>query len=140
MDSIQAAVLNVKLGYLDDWNKKRGELAQYYNNNLSGLKVVTPFVSNYSDHIYHQYVLRVPGQRDGLMNYLQEKDIDSRVFYPIPLHLQRCFKYLGYKRGSFPEAERAAKETLAIPADPDLTEEERRYIISSIKEFINGKN
>ena len=140
MDSIQAVVLNVKLAYLDEWNRKRGELAQYYNSNLSGLKVIMPFVSNYSNHIYHQYVLRVPKQRDGLMNHLQGKGIDSRVFYPIPLHLQKCFKYLGYKRGDFPEAERAAKETLAIPADPDLTEEERKYIVSSIKEFINGKN
>ncbi len=138
MDSIQAAVLNVKLRYLDGWNKKRQELAQYYNNNLSGLKVITPYLSNYSNHIYHQYVLRVPKQRDGLMNYLQEKNVDSRIFYPIPLHLQKCFKYLDYKRGDFPEAERAAKETLAIPVDPGLTLEERNYIITSIKEFMHG--
>ena len=137
MDSIQAAVLNIKLKYLDLWNRKRQELAQYYNNNLSGFKVKVPFVADYSNHIYHQYVLRVPKRRDGLINFLQEKGIDSRVFYPIPLHLQRCFKYLGYKRGSFPEAERAARETLAIPADPSLTFEERDYIVRLIKEFMH---
>jgi dTDP-4-amino-4,6-dideoxygalactose transaminase len=140
MDAIQAAVLNVKLKYLDAWNRKRQALANYYDDNLSSLGVKVPFVSNYSSHIYHQYILRVPNKRDGLMNDLQEKGIDSRVFYHIPLHLQRCFNYLGYKNGDFPEAERAAKETLAIPADPDLTGEEKKYIVSSIKEFINGKN
>jgi dTDP-4-amino-4,6-dideoxygalactose transaminase len=138
MDSIQAAVLNVKLKYLDEWNKRRQELAQYYNNNLSGLKLGLPFVANYSNHIYHQYVLRVGKQRENLMNYLQEKGIDSRVFYPIPLHLQKCFRYLGYKRGDFPEAERAAQEVLAIPSDPGLTLEDRDYIIGSIKEFMHG--
>jgi dTDP-4-amino-4,6-dideoxygalactose transaminase len=140
MDAIQAAVLKVKLKYLDEWNRKREELARYYNNNLTGLKVKLPVVSGYSSHIYHQYVLRMPKQRDALVNYLQDKGIDSRVFYPIPLHLQKCFKYLGYMRGDFPEAERAAKETLAIPVDPGLTFKERDYIVTSIKEFINGKD
>jgi len=140
MDSIQAAVLNIKLRHLDEWNRKRQELARFYSDNLSGLGVKLPFVADYSVHIYHQYVLRILKQRDALMDHLQEKGIDSRVFYHIPLHLQRCFRYLGYKKGDFPAAERAAKETLAIPADPDLTEEERKYIVSSIKEFINGKN
>jgi dTDP-4-amino-4,6-dideoxygalactose transaminase len=140
MDAIQAAVLNVKLKYLDEWNRKRQELAQYYNNNLSGHGIKVPFVADYSNHIYHQYALRVSRRRDNLMNYLQEKGIDSRVFYSIPLHLQRCFRYLDYKKGDFPEAERAAQETLAIPADPGLTFEEREYIVTSIKEFINGKN
>jgi dTDP-4-amino-4,6-dideoxygalactose transaminase len=138
MDSIQAAVLNVKLKYLDEWNKKRQELAQYYNNNLSGLALKTPFLAGYSTHIYHQYVLRVLKNRDGLMNHLQEKGIDSRVFYPIPLHLQKCFKYLGYRIKDLPQAEKAAKETLAIPADPGLTFEERDCVVTSIKEFLHG--
>ena len=113
-------------------------MAKYYNDKLSGLPLKTPFVASYSTHIYHQYVLRVLRNRDGLMNYLQGKGIDSRVFYPIPLHLQKCFKYLGYKKGDIQRAENAAKETLAIPVDPGLTLEEREYIVASIKEFING--
>ncbi|MCX5707298.1 MAG: DegT/DnrJ/EryC1/StrS family aminotransferase [Candidatus Omnitrophica bacterium] len=138
MDGMQAAALNVKLRYLDDWNKKRQELAQYYNNNLSLFAVKTPFVAEYSTHIYHQYVLRIARSRDGMMNYLQKKGIDSRVFYPIPLHLQKCFRYLGYKRGDFPESEKAARQTLTLPIDPCLTQKERRYISQSLKEFING--
>jgi len=138
MDGVQGAVLNVKLKYLDEWNKKRQELAEYYNDNLSGLKVRVPFTAAYSTHIYHQYVLRLPKQRKELMDYLQAKGVDSRVFYPIPLHLQKCFEYLKYKKGDFPEAEKAAREILAIPADPGLTQDERQYIVKTIKEFING--
>lgn len=138
MDSIQAAVLNVKLRYLDEWNRKRQELAHYYNDGLSGLAFKTPFVADHSTHIYHQYVVRVKGEREGLINYLQGKGIDSRVFYPIPLHLQKCFKYLGYKKGDFPESEKAAQQTLTLPIDPSLTQEEKEYIVQSLKEFIHG--
>ncbi len=135
LDSIQAVVLDIKLKYLDEWNKKRQELAQYYNKNLSNQKLEIPFVAPYSTHIYHQYTLRVPGLRDKLMSHLQFKGIDSRAFYPVPLHLQKCFKYLGYQRGVFPESEKASKEVLSIPVDPNLSIEEREYIVNSIKEF-----
>ena len=97
MDGIQGAVLNLKLKYLDKWNKERQALAVYYNKGLRGLPVITPFVSNCSTHIYHQYVLRVAKNRDGLLKFLKSKGIDSRIFYSIPLHLQKCFTYLGYK-------------------------------------------
>jgi len=140
MDGIQGAVLNVKLKYLDGWNKKRRELAQYYNGCLSGLALKTPFAAGYATHIYHQYVLRVSGDRDGLVSYLQGKGVDARVFYPIPLHLQKCFHYLGYKNGDLPEAEKAAKQILAIPIDPSLAVREREFIVASIKEFMHGKN
>jgi dTDP-4-amino-4,6-dideoxygalactose transaminase len=135
MDGIQGAVLNVKIRHLDEWNGKRQELAQYYNKNLSGLPLKTPFVADYSTHIYHQYILSVLGDRDGLMNYLQDKGIDSRLFYPIPLHLQKCFKYLGYKKGVFPQAQEAARQVLSLPIDPGLKKEERDFIIQSVKEF-----
>ncbi len=138
MDGIQGAVLNVKLKYLDAWNKERQDLAAYYNNNLGGLPLKIPAVAPYSTHIYHQYVLRVRGDRDGLMRHLQKKGIDARVFYSIALHLQKCFEYLGYKKGDMKEAERAARETLAIPVDPSLNLSERKYIVSTIKEFLNG--
>lgn len=138
MDTLQAAVLQVKLRYLDSWNKKRQKNADYYNRNFNDPNLRTPFVPRYNSHIYHQYVLRLNGPSNKLIEYLRSKGIDSRVYYPIPLHLQRCFKYLGYKKGDFPESEKASRCTLAIPVYPDLTKKEMDYIISSIKEFILG--
>ncbi len=138
LDTIQAVVLDVKLKYLDEWNKKRQEVAGYYNKNLAGLVVKTPVVPSYTTHIYHQYTLRVKGSNKGFVEYLQANGIDSRVFYPVPLHLQKCFKYLGYKVGDFPEAESAAKQIFTLPIYPEMTQEEKDYIIQTIGEFING--
>ena len=138
MDTIQAVVLDVKLKYLDEWNKLRQEVAQYYNKNFAGLAVKTPFVPDYTTHIYHQYTLRAPVSNKKLVEHLQAKGIDSRVFYPIPLHLQKCFKYLGYNTGDFPEAESAAKQIFALPIYPELTLEEKDYIIQSVRGSING--
>lgn len=137
LDTIQAAVLKVKLKYLDEWNKRRRENAEYFNQRLSGLKIKTPYVATYSSHIYHQYVLRLSSPSAKLIEHLRSKGIDARIYYPVPLHLQQCFKYLGYKRGDFPEAEKASSQTLAIPVYPDLTKDEMDYIINSIKEFFN---
>lgn len=139
LDTIQAVVLDVKLRYLDEWNRQRQEVAQYYNRNLSGLPIKVPFVADYTTHIYHQYVLRATGSNQRFMDYLQKKGIDSRVFYPVPLHLQKCFKYLGYKAGDFPEAEKASKQTFTLPIYPELTQEEKDYIIGSLKEFIKTR-
>lgn len=136
MDTIQAVVLDIKLKYLDEWNKKRQEVAGYYNQNLAGLAIKIPFVPEYTTHIYHQYTLRTSKSNKKLMDYLQEKGIDSRVFYPVPLHLQKCFKYLGYKAGDFAQAEKAAKQVLSLPIYPELTGEEKDYIIQSVKEFM----
>ncbi|MFA6357113.1 MAG: DegT/DnrJ/EryC1/StrS family aminotransferase [Candidatus Omnitrophota bacterium] len=138
LDTIQAVVLDVKLRYLDEWNKRRQEVAQHYNRSLANLDIKTPFVPDYTTHIYHQYVLRTKFPNNKFMDYLQSKGIDSRVFYPVPLHLQKCFKYLGYKRGDFPEAEKAARQVFTLPVYPELTGEEKDYIIQSLKEFING--
>jgi len=138
LDDIQAAVLRVKLKHLDGWNKKRQANAEYFNRNLKGLNLETPFVAGYSTHIYHQYVLRLNGPSLGLIAHLRDKGIDSRIYYPVPLHLQKCFKYLGYKKGDFPESEKASRQILAIPVYPDLTKDEMDYIINSIKEFMHG--
>ena len=88
-------------------------------------------------HIFHQYVIRVPGNRDALMEHLKARGIGTKVYYPIPLHLQKCFNYLGYKEGQFPETESAAKETFALPAYPELTDEQQVYVVESIKSFKN---
>ncbi|MFH1888584.1 MAG: DegT/DnrJ/EryC1/StrS family aminotransferase [Candidatus Omnitrophota bacterium] len=136
MDTIQAAVLKVKLNYLDSWNKARQSNAEYFNRELRGTDIKTPFVSSYTTHIYHQYVLRVTPSSVKLMEHLRNKGIDSRIYYPVSLHLQKCFKFLGYRKGDFPESEKASRQTLAIPVYPDLTREEKDYIIGSIKEFL----
>ena len=138
LDTLQAAILKVKLKYLDGWNKRRQENAEYFKQQLKGLPLKTPFVPAYTTHIYHQYILRLNGASQKLIEHLRAKGIDSRVYYPVPLHLQKCFKALGYKKGDFPESERACKETLAIPVYPDLTREEKDHIVSSIKGYFNA--
>lgn len=135
MDTIQAAVLKVKLKYLGAWNKKRRGVAKYFNRKLAGVNVKTPVIAKFNTHIYHQYVLQLNSDSKGLMRHLKNRGISCRVYYPIPLHLQRCFRYLGYKRGDFPVSEKASKNTLALPIFPELTREEMDYIINSIKEF-----
>ncbi|MBU1998421.1 MAG: DegT/DnrJ/EryC1/StrS family aminotransferase [Candidatus Omnitrophota bacterium] len=135
LDTLQAAVLKVKLKYLDGWNKKRAEIAARFNQSFKGLDVKTPFVPGYTTHIYHLYVLRMNGPSDKLTKHLVDKGIDSRVYYPVPLHLQKCFDDLGYKKGDFPDTEKACIETLAIPVYPDLTKEQIDYIVASVKEF-----
>ena len=136
LDTIQAVVLKVKLKYLDSWNKRRQENAEYFNQQLRDLNIKTPLAPKYNTHIYHQYVLRLNFSSRKLIEHLKNKGIDSRVYYPVPLHLQKCFRYLGYKKGDFPESEKASRETLAIPIYPDLTRQELDYIIASIRGFL----
>ena len=137
LDTIQAAILRVKLRYYDGWNKKRQELADFYREKLKDLPMLkTPYVPEYTTHIYHQYVLRLNSSSERLIEHLRSQNIDARVYYPIPLHLQKCFKYLGYKKGDFPESEKAASQTIAIPVYPDLTQDEKEQIVSSIREFL----
>lgn len=137
LDNLQAAILLVKLKYLDGWTKKRQENASYYNSQFAGLPVQAPYVPEGYSHVYHQYTLRVPGQRDALMQHLNENGIEARVYYPIPLHLQECFKTLGYKKGDFPETEKAMAEALSIPIDAELRPEQKDYIVSQTREFFS---
>jgi dTDP-4-amino-4,6-dideoxygalactose transaminase len=139
IDALQAAVLRVKLPYLDGWSNARAQKAQIYSQLLEGAKLNyrlhPPFVKTDSRHIFHQYVIRVPEHRDALMDHLRKREIATKVYYPIPLHLQKCFEYLGYKEGDFPEAERAARETFALPLYPELTLEQQEYVVSAIQDF-----
>lgn len=139
LDELQAAVLNVKLSHLDQWSDARTERAAVYSRLLSeadlSFEVTAPFVRPDCRHIFHQYVIRVPRHRDALMEHLKERNVGTKVYYPIPLHLQDCFKYLGYKQGAFPEAERAASETFALPAYPELSEAQQVYVVESIASF-----
>lgn len=137
LDNLQAAILSVKLKYLNKWTEARQKNAAYYNERLKGLPVTTPYVPSYCTHVYHQYTIRVPGKRDELMKYLNDSGIECRVYYPIPLHLQECFKFLGYKEGAFPESEKAMNEALSLPVYSEMTQEAKDYVISRIKEFFS---
>ncbi len=143
LDNLQALVLNVKLKYLNDWHKKRQTNAEKYNSlfEKKGLlefvklpKAVykTSGVDNY--HIYNQYVIRVK-RRDELKAFLAENGVGCEVYYPRCFHEQSCFSYLGYKRGDFPLAEKAAEEVLAIPIYPELTDEQIEYVVATIDKF-----
>ena len=137
LDELQAAVLNVKFPSLDKWSAERTQKADIYTKLLNDadlrFPLITPQVRSDGRHIFHQYVIRVPGNRDALMEHLKNHQIGSKVYYPIPLHLQKCFDYLGYKEGNFPEAEAAANETFALPCYPELTEEQQIYVVETIK-------
>ncbi|HET6979249.1 MAG TPA: DegT/DnrJ/EryC1/StrS family aminotransferase [Pyrinomonadaceae bacterium] len=141
LDELQAAVLRVKLPSLDRWSEERAQKAEVYTELLDAadlsFPLTTPYVRPDGRHIFHQYVIRVPGNREALMEHLKTCEIGTKVYYPIPLHLQTCFNYLGYKEGDFPEAESAAKETVALPCYPELTEEQQVYVAESIKSFKN---
>ena len=145
LDTIQAAVLNVKLNYLDGWTRRRQENAIRYGELFehSGLvhtgRVRLP-VPVYREsgtrhyHIYNQFVIRVD-RRDALVAYLKQKEIGVEIYYPVPFHLQECFGYLGYKEGDFPESERAAKETIALPIFPELTLEQQSDVVDAVAAF-----
>jgi dTDP-4-amino-4,6-dideoxygalactose transaminase len=135
LDPIQAAVLLVKLSYLNDWSEARRRNATYYDQKFAGTNVEIPYINSDCVSIYNQYVIRVP-KRDHLVAYLKEKCIGCEIYYPHPMHLQECFKQLGYKQGDFPETEKAAKEVLAIPIYPELTDQMKNYVAETILSFI----
>jgi dTDP-4-amino-4,6-dideoxygalactose transaminase len=147
LDAIQAAILRVKLKFVDGWNQSRRERAAKYDQLFaaSGLTstgqqpenaapIRLPQTSEHAHHVFHQYVVRAY-RRDELREFLTARKIGNEIYYPIPLHLQPCFIYLGHLEGDFPEAERAAKEVLALPMFPELIEEEQRWVVQSIADF-----
>ncbi len=140
LDAIQAAILLVKLGHLDDWTAGRQANARMYDTAISrsGLdgNVIAPVTRTGRRHIYNQYVIRAE-RRDELRQFLGNAGIGTEIYYPVPLHVQQCFEYLGYSEGDCPEAEKAANETLAVPVYPELTEEQIQYVVDKISEFYN---
>jgi len=139
LDGFQGAVLRVKLPHLNDWTAKRRSNAARYRQMFTdaGLteQLRVPVERRNTKHIYNQYVLRVPGKRDELRAFMTENGIGTDIYYPVPLHLQDCFAYLGYRDGDFPVAERAARETIALPVFPELKLEQMEYIVETITEF-----
>lgn len=136
LDNLQAAILNVKLGYLDKWIEVRVRNAEFFNKKLEGLPLKTPPVLKGYKHSYHLYVLRA-SRKEELEAYLTENGIEARTYYPVPLHLQECFRHLGYRQGAFPEAEKASRETLAIPVYTELNKSQRSYICQKISKFFD---
>jgi len=134
LDEIQAAILRVKLRYLDKWNEARRQKAAVYTEAFKDLPVKTPYEAPYGRHVYHLYVMAT-SERDALSNYLKQKGIGCGIYYPLPLHLQPVYKELGYNKGDFPVAEKLCEEALAIPLYPELEEEKQQYIIQTIREF-----
>ena len=135
LDALQAAVLSAKLPYLEGWSAKRRSNAAFYNKALAGIPgLVTPFVAPENESIYNQYTIRVE-RRDELQAYLKDKGIGSAIYYPLPLHLQPCFSYLGYKAGSIPEAEKAAGQVLSLPIFPELTQGQLDEVASAVRAF-----
>ncbi len=140
LDTLQAAVLRVKLPKLDDWSNQRHINAQRYQKMFldSGVteQISLPFERENVRHIYNQYVIRVPEKRDELRQFLTENQIGTDIYYPVSLHLQECFAYLNYKVGDLPESEMASRETLAIPIYPELEEAQQSFVVEKIAEFM----
>jgi len=135
LDSLQAAVLEAKLPHLAEWSSKRRVHAAYYDRAFADVpEVRTPTIDEGNESIYNQYTIRAD-RRDGLQAHLKGKGIGSAIYYPLPLHLQPCFQYLGYREGSCPESERAAREVLSLPVYPELTRGQQDEVIGAVRSF-----
>lgn len=135
LDALQAAILRIKLKYLDEWTEKRRELAKIYNDMIKPREnMILPIEEPHNKHVYNQYTLRVK-EREDLKNYLEQNGIQSVSYYPMPMHLQKAFKFLKYKKGDFLESEKAAKEVLSVPIWPELGEDKITYVAEKINSF-----
>lgn len=134
LDELQAAILRVKLRNLDKWNDARRKHARFYSEQLKDTNLAAPFEADNVKHVYHLYILQ-SDDRSKMVNYLKENGIATGVYYPIPLHLQKAYKDLGYKEGDLPNAEYLSHRTFAIPMFAELTDEEKEYIVETIKKF-----
>lgn len=132
LDAIQAAILRVKLKQIDNWNSKRRDIVDIYNDEFEELDLVIPVCAKENEHVYHMYILQSEN-RNEVLEKLKEKGVATGIYYPVPLHLQKVYKNLGYKEGDMPVAEYLSNRTFAIPVYPELTEEQIKYIIDSIK-------
>jgi dTDP-4-amino-4,6-dideoxygalactose transaminase len=138
LDAIQAAILLVKLAHLDVWTEKRRENARIYRELFAGKDITgveVPF-ENKGRHIYNQFVIRVERERDNLRSYMSERGIGTEIYYPVPLHAQECFRYLGYRPEDCPVSMEAAAKTIALPIYPELQFDQIEYIVETIRSFL----
>ncbi|GAB2534823.1 DegT/DnrJ/EryC1/StrS family aminotransferase [Rufibacter soli] len=140
LDTLQAALLNVKLQHLDDFILRRQKAAAFYDAHFAQLEQIKiPALAPYSSHVFHQYTLQVPAdKRDALKASLQEKGIPSMVYYPVPLHLHEAYAYLGYQAGDFPVSESLCERVISLPMHTELTEEQQTYIAQAVVSFFNA--
>ncbi len=138
LDTLQAAILNTKLKYLEEWHEARRRAAAKYDELLKGSGVSLPQVRPYNRHVFHQYTIRFKN-RDGLSRYLKSKGIPHAIYYPVPMHLQPAYKQLGYREGDFPVSERLSREVLSLPMHTELTVAQLEYIATAIREFVQEK-
>jgi dTDP-4-amino-4,6-dideoxygalactose transaminase len=136
LDAIQAAILRVKLRHLDRWSEARARNAAMYDRLLEGARAGRPYHDPRARHIYNQYVVRV-ANRDEVRTRMTERGVGTEIYYPVPLHLQKCFAPLGHQPGDLPESEAAARETLALPIYPELTEEQIRYVAATLRDSLD---
>ncbi len=136
LDTLQAAILKVKLKYIDKWIKMRQENAEYYKKLFSGTNIITPFIPDYANHSFNYYTIRIKGKRDVIIDHLKENGIACAIYYPLCLHLQEVYRDLGYKAGDFPVAEQMQEEVLSLPMYPELEEKEIEEIVTRIKEVL----
>ena len=134
LDTLHAAVLLAKLPHLDEWSKKRRENAEYYNQRFAGAKLTRPTEKPYAHHIYNQYSVCV-NNRDGLRDRFKQEGIGYEIYYPLPLHLQECFRHLGYHEGDLPVSEMCAKSVISLPIYPMLTEQEREFVADTVLQY-----
>jgi len=137
LDTLQAAILRVKLKHLDEWNEKRRKNAALYTKLLKEKKIdiILPYEAEYAKHVYHLYAVRVKN-RKAVIDGLVEKGVRTLIHYPIPVHLQEAYKDLGYKKGNFPVSEKCCQEILSLPMYPELAEEEIRYVVDRLQELL----
>lgn len=136
LDTLQAAILNVKLQYLSEYAAKRNEVARYYDENIRSKHVQTPVRDQRSTHVFHQYTLKIDGKdRNELQKYLTDKGIPSMIYYPVPLHLQRAFRREGYGEGSFPVTEKLSNTVISLPIHTEMVSDELQFICNSINDF-----
>ena len=134
LDNIHAAMLNVKLKKLSEWTARRREIALFYHGRLSGLDMIVPTDKHYEKAVYHTFIIQTD-RRDELKKFLSEKEIDTKIHYPIPIHLQDAAKYLGYKKGDFPVTEKQTGTILSLPVFPELTDDQVEYVADTIITF-----
>ena len=134
LDEMQATILNVKLKYLNQWNKTRQEIGRYYLDNIKNKNIILPEVKDIKNHVFHLFVVRVKN-RIKFQDYLEKNKIGYGIHYPLPIHLQRAYKFLGYTRGYLPVTEKVSKEIISLPIFPELKKEELEYIVNKINKF-----
>jgi dTDP-4-amino-4,6-dideoxygalactose transaminase len=140
LDTLQAAILNVKLQYLDDYSKQRNTVADFYDAALSNIPLLeTPLRAKYSTHVFHQYTLKVKDHRDDLKKHLEAKGIPSMIYYPVPLHLQHAYRQSDISAGAFPITEGLSKTVISLPIHTEMDDTELNYICSVIKDFCDGR-